>query len=229
MKARSLMVAFDNSVFCLALHPDAKPPVGVDRAKERIDYLLDGLKNSGDRVIIPTPAFAEFLILAGTDGPAYVAAIRDNAIFRVFPFDEKSAIKNADAELAARSKGNKRGSAVGAEWQKVKVDRQIIAVAKVNNASCLYTDDPDIMNLGRDFNLPVVRLSELPIPPAVQEKLDLVAHEESEKDNPTIGPEPPIIHGGGSGHLEGQAGAEGKAPGGKSEERRTEDGEKEDR
>jgi hypothetical protein len=202
------MVAFDNTIFCLALHPKAKPPAGVDRAKDRVDYLMDNLKESGDKIIVPTPAFAEFLILAGVDGPAYVAAIRDNALFRVLPFDEKSAIENADTELAARASGNKRGSAVGSEWQKVKVDRQIIAVAKVNNASRLYSDDPDVIGLGRDFNLPVVSLADLPLPPAVQERLDLVPHNESEKNQPPIEPEPAVIPRSGGGSPEDQTGAE---------------------
>src|SRR5438105_288261 len=111
------MVGFDNTIFCLSIHPDAKPPENVDRAKDRIEYLLTQLKESGERVLIPTPALSEFLVFAGTDGPAYMAAIRDNSIFRIEPFDEKAAIENAEIEIAARAKGAKRGSAIDAPWQ----------------------------------------------------------------------------------------------------------------
>jgi hypothetical protein len=86
------MVAFDNSIFCLALHPDARPRSTVDRAKERVDYLLERLAASNERVILPAPAFAEFLILAGVDAPKYLSVIRDNAIFRIEPFDERASL-----------------------------------------------------------------------------------------------------------------------------------------
>jgi hypothetical protein len=105
------MVAFDNSIFCLALHPDAKPRANVDRARERVEYLLERLTESNERVILPAPAFAEFLVLAGADAPKYLSVIRDNAIFRIEPFDEKASIELADMEMSARSAGNKRGSA----------------------------------------------------------------------------------------------------------------------
>ena len=193
------MVSFDNTVFCLALHPDAKPPAGVDRAKDRIEFLLEVLKESGDKIIISTPALAEFLVFAGNDGPLYMAAIRDNAIFRVLPFDEKAAIENAEVELAARAAGEKRGSDVGAEWQKVKVDRQIIAVAKVNGATCLYSDDPHMAKLGRDFAIAVQGIADLPVPSAVQEYLDLAPHDENQSV-------PVTIRGSNNGPAEDQAG-----------------------
>lgn len=167
------MVVFDNSIFCLVLHPAAKPRSQVDRVKDRIDYLMDTLKEQNERIILPTPAFAEFLILAGSEAPQYVAVIRDNAIFRIEPFDERAAIELADMEIVQREKGNKRGSAADSEWQKVKFDRQIVAIAKTHGASRIYSDDPHIANHGADCNIDVVDLASLPVPAAVQQDLEL--------------------------------------------------------
>ena len=66
------MVVFDNSIFCLLLHPDAKPPTGVDRAKDRVRHLIDTLRNNKEVAIIPAPVLSEFLVFAGKDAPAYL-------------------------------------------------------------------------------------------------------------------------------------------------------------
>lgn len=196
------MVAFDNSIFCIAIHPDAKPRSGVDRGRERVEYLLENLKQQDERIIIPAPAFSEFLVLAGDEGPLYLAKIRDMSIFRIEPFDDRAAVELADIEIAIRAKGDKRGSVPEAEWQKVKFDRQIIAIAKVHGVRCIYSDDPHIAKHGKDCGLEVIALADLPIPPATQTKLELeeaVPSGEAGKDQP----KPPGVPGGGDGHPEG--------------------------
>jgi predicted nucleic acid-binding protein len=136
-----------------------------------VDHLLATLAEQNERIVLPAPAFCEFLVFAAKDAPAYLAKIRDNPIFRIEPFDERAAIELADLELAIRAKGKKRGSAPGAPWQKVKVDRQIVAIARVHQVRCVYSDDPDIVGHGKDCRVRVVTLAELPLPPAVQEEL----------------------------------------------------------
>jgi len=171
------MVVFDNSIFCLVLHPDAKPRQAVHRAKDRIDYLMETLRDDNEQISLPTPAFAEFLVLAGQDAPQYISVIRDNSVFRIDPLDERAAIELADMEIEQRRKGNKRGSATDAEWQKVKFDRQIVAIAKANGARAIYSDDPHIAKHGEDCGIKVIALADLPTPSAVQAELGLVAIE----------------------------------------------------
>ncbi|MGO9263202.1 MAG: type II toxin-antitoxin system VapC family toxin [Bryobacteraceae bacterium] len=206
------MVAFDTSIFCLALHPDAKPRSNVDRAKERVQYLLETLMAQDERIVIPTPAFSEFLILAALDAPAYVSKIRENSVFRIELFDERAAIELADVELTARAKGNKRGSAAGSEWQKVKFDRQIVAVARTNGATRIYSDDQDIASHGSDFGVVVLALKDLPTPPAVQEVLELKDAEDTEGESGKPEPQPTELRGGGSGHPQGEAGTKSNPP-----------------
>jgi len=58
--------------------PGAKPPRDpatkkpVEKARERIEQLIDDLEAAKDRVIIPAPALSEFLVLAGNEGPQYL-------------------------------------------------------------------------------------------------------------------------------------------------------------
>lgn len=165
------MVVFDNSIFCLSLHPDAKPRSGVDRAKERVEFLIERLQEENERIILPAPAMAEFLVLAGKQGPEYIRRLREIAGLRIEPFDEKAAIELADIEIAARQSGNKRGKAKDSDWQKVKFDRQIVAIARVHGAKTIYSDDPDIQKHAKACRIEVISLADLPTRPAVQQVL----------------------------------------------------------
>jgi predicted nucleic acid-binding protein len=155
----------------LMLHPKAKPPKDpttnkpVTKMSERIEFLLDTLDAEGETILIPTPALGEFLILAEGDGPDYLASINGAKTMVVESFDERAAIETAALELADRKGGDKRGG-TGAPWQKVKVDRQIVAIAKVHGASTIYSDDPDVRKLATKAGMTVVSSWELPLPPS---------------------------------------------------------------
>lgn len=174
------MVAFDNSIFSIAIHPESKG--SVDRASDRVDYLLENLKRLDERIVLPAPAFSEFLVLAKHDGPLYMAKIREMSIFRIEPFDERAAIELADIELSIRARGGKRGSVPEADWQKIKFDRQIVAIAKAHGCKRLYSDDPHIVRHGEDCDLEVIQLADLPLPPAVQASLTLTVSDRDSED-----------------------------------------------
>jgi predicted nucleic acid-binding protein len=165
------MVATDANMLSLMLHPKAKPPKDpatnkpVSRMQERIDFLLETLDTEGETIVIPTPALSEFLILAQGDGPDYLATINAAKTMTVQPFDERAAIEVAALELADRKGGDKRGG-TGAPWQKVKVDRQIVAIAKVHGASKIYSDDPDVRKLAAKAGITCVSSWELSLPPS---------------------------------------------------------------
>jgi hypothetical protein len=200
------MVVFDNSIFCLTLHPDAKPRSSVDRVQDRIQHLLETLRDNGEVAVIPAPALSEFLVFAGKSAPEYLLKIRESSFLRIEPFDERAAIELADREIAAREKGNKRGGATTSDWQKVKFDRQIVAVALVHKASAIYSDDPDIVTHGKDCGLRVLSLADLPLPPSRQITIEEVLLRE--EPTPTIEPAPAPDAGGAPGSTESEAGAE---------------------
>ena len=52
-----------------------------------------------------------------------------------------------------------------ATWAKVKFDRQIMAIACVNAADHVYSDDRHLHALGDKLGVDVVRTSDLPLPP----------------------------------------------------------------
>ncbi len=165
------MVSFDAGYLSLILHPNAKPPNDpgtkkpVVKVNERMEKLIDDLDTANERIIIPAPALSEFLVLAGNDGPQYLADLMNLPRIYVQPFDERAAIELAAMEIAARSKGSKRLPASNqSPWQKVKFDRQIVAISKLHGAHCLYSDDADVKNIAEDVGIKVVPCWELDLP-----------------------------------------------------------------
>jgi len=179
------MVGIDETTLSLMLHPAARPPRDpatnkpVERVEDRIEKLLEDLDSEDERIILPTPALCEFLVLAGKDGPAYLDKIRDLKTIQIKPFDEMAAVELAAIEQEARSAGNKRGDST-APWAKVKFDRQIVAVAKVNGAKRIYSDDEDVIKFATKAGLEVISTWTLPLPLAKQIKMDY-EHEEPKK------------------------------------------------
>lgn len=80
-------------------------------------------------------------------------------------FDERAAIELAAMELADRDKVGKNAGS-DAPYQKVKFDRQIVAVAKVNGAHTIYSGDDDVRKFATKAGVKVVSTRELAIPPS---------------------------------------------------------------
>src|SRR5438045_3252311 len=167
------MIGIDETALSLLLYPNARPPKDpatgkpVERVEDRIEKLLEDLDADNERIILPTPALCEFLVLAGKDGPAYLDKIHESKTLLVKPFDELAAIELAAIEYESRSRGDKRGG-VTASWAKVKFDRQIVAVTKANGAKRIYTDDEDIIKFAAKAGLEVISTWNLPLPAAKQ-------------------------------------------------------------
>jgi len=164
------MVVFDNTFLTLLLHPKARPPLDpstgrrVDRLDERIELLIMTLDEDGETVIIPTPVITEFLVLANKDGPRYLSHLDSNRLFRVEPFDQKAAVELAALHLDVRASGGGRRGDQEGTYAKITFDRQIVAIAKVNSAHTIYSDDEGVKKFAERYGIFVVRTWELPLP-----------------------------------------------------------------
>lgn len=153
----------------------------VEYAKERLDHLVKELEQGRTTIIIPTPALSEILVWAGSAGPAYLDRLNSSAAFRIVPFDQRATVEVAAMTRDALVAGNKRGGAQGT-WAKVKYDRQIVAIAKVDGADIIYSDDDDVRRIGMQSGLAVRRIAELPLRPEMaQGRLDFEAPDDTEK------------------------------------------------
>ena len=164
------MVVFDASFLLLLLDPEARPPNDpetgepVSRCKDRIEHLITTFEQNGTKVLIPTPALSEILVRAGDAGPAYLESLNGSARFRIVPFDMRAAVELAQMNRQALEAGDKK-SGREAAWSKVKFDRQILAIARVEDAQTIYSDDGGLRRFGQAAGLKVIGIAELPLPP----------------------------------------------------------------
>ena len=172
-------MVFDSTMLLPMLWPEVPAPIDpstknpIENMRERVDFLIQRLEKDRTKIIIPTPALSEILVRAGRAGPQYLAQINSTSVFRTAPFDERAAVEVAAMTRSALDSGDKRGGAEGT-WAKIKYDRQIVAIAKVQGATTIYSDDSGVKTLGNGIGLTVIRLFDLPLPPEdPQTSLDL--------------------------------------------------------
>jgi predicted nucleic acid-binding protein len=179
------MVVLDATTLMLLIEPTARPPVDpqtkkpLAKSRERLEFLIETLSEAKTRVVIPTPVLSELLVRAGDAKNDYLLAITRTYAFMVAPFNEKAAVELAFL-LEATLKAPKRKLTPKETWAKIKFDRQIIAIAKVNNVSVIYSDDMGLTTVAKANGLTVIHTWELPLPPVkAQTELDLPPPEKS--------------------------------------------------
>lgn len=155
-----MLVSFDASFLVALLDPTIKTGQSPD---PRVEYLLKSLEKAKAKIIIPTPALSEVLIGAGDAAPKYLEIINKSSRFKVVPFGERAAVEAAAAHREAIDAGDKKEGTPN--WAKVKFDRQIVAVSKVEGVEHIYTNDSDVVRLGRKAGIEVSTLDDLPLPP----------------------------------------------------------------
>jgi hypothetical protein len=157
------MVAFDSTFLTFLFIPNA--PCEIERARERIDYLIGSLQGSGQRIVIPSPALTELLIGVGHSRSQILHELKHSPKFLIAPFDTMAALELALlAETVRKQSGKKKGDSSGT-WAKVKFDWQIVAISKVQNVSTIYSEDPDVKKLAAFPGITVKSVVDLPLPP----------------------------------------------------------------
>ncbi len=151
----------------------------VNRMQQRMDYLIATIDEVKGSVIVPTPALAELLVKAGTQRAAMLRALEGRRAIRVVPFDKMAAVHCANLDAQAISEGDKRDG-VRSSWQKVKIDRQIVAIAQVSRCERIITGDPDVEKIAGRAAIDTTFVWELDLPPEdPQRDLQLVVEDES--------------------------------------------------
>jgi predicted nucleic acid-binding protein len=164
------MVVFDTTFLRLLLRPNADPPHHpetadpVTRCRERIEYLIELLEKEKQTILIPTPALAELLVKEENFGVSHLEFIDKTAAFRIADFDRRAAIEVASMTRAVLGKTRSATAPMDAK-AKVKFDRQIIAIAKVNATTVIYSDDKRLRKFARKVGLTAIGVHDLPLKP----------------------------------------------------------------
>lgn len=164
------MAAFDATFLVLLLDPNTPPPIDpatdqpVVHAKERIEHLITTLEQSAAKVVVPTPALSEFLVKAEAASSTYLDIMRRRSVFQIAPFDTRCAIELAAMNAHALASGDKFSGSTE-PWQKVKFDRQIVAIAKVSGEDTIYSDDPGVRKFAQANGLKAYGVHDLGLAP----------------------------------------------------------------
>jgi len=176
------MVVFDSSFLILLLYPAARAPidpntkVAVTHPRERVEGLIKQLGKAGETILIPAPVLGEILAHAGDAMEQYLEILKSSRHVRIVPFDERAAIESAILFGPGMQRRKKRGGATG-DWQKVKVDQQTVAIARVYSARTIYSNDRDVVALCKGTGVSVERIEDVPIPrDAMQVDMGLPEH-----------------------------------------------------
>lgn len=172
MKERSKPIVLDNNVL-VAWCDQAQDPNRI----RRLDYLLLLAKTNHQRIILPTPVIAEFLAIATEARRDFLDALKRSPAVSTEPFDERSAVEASLIYAAALASRDPR---YGTEEpkQKIKVDTQIVAIAKVHDAGLIVTGDAVIHKIARTTFISASTIEDLPLPPENLQRslLDTIAN-----------------------------------------------------
>jgi hypothetical protein len=167
-QGRKLIVALDAN--CLITWSASK---GDSLDRSRLEHLLAQVGAAGGKIIIPTQSLAEFLVRTDAASSDWLAGLERKRSIYVAPFDRRAAFECALMDRAALGNGDKKHGRKD-PWQRIKIDRQIVGVARAHRATSIITNDEGLRSEALTVGLLVQRVSELELPSsALQIKLDL--------------------------------------------------------
>ncbi len=176
-------VAFDNTMLSILLNPKGRVPLDqstgreVEHARERGEALIQKLQKEHRKIILPTPACAELLTAIGPEAQQYINTVSRSRVFEIVAFDARCAAELALLNRDTFAAHDDRNQAE--PYQKVKLDRQIIAICRVANVSEIYTDDKGLAHRARMLGITAIGIADVPLPESfIQTALDLQPHDE---------------------------------------------------
>lgn len=148
-------------------------PKLTDDDRHRLTHFLERAAKARSLVIVPMPAFAEYLVRVDQAGLASLEQLERKRYVYLAPFDRAAAFECAQMDAAAIGRGDKKDGA-GDAWQKIKIDRQIVAIAKARGAQLLVSADQGLHGNAARIGMRCCTIQDLPLPDeARQGKLDL--------------------------------------------------------
>lgn len=164
------MVVFDTCFLALAFDTGYEAPLDpttgkpLTRCAERINHLISNLSASKQRILIPTPVLAEYLVEGGPDKDKRVQIFANSRVFSVAAFDQRAAIECAMIEDGDSRKKKPRKLTPTETKAKVKFDRQVIAVAKAHRAHTIYTGDTKLADRASENGITAILTWQIPLP-----------------------------------------------------------------
>lgn len=186
-----MIVALDATALILLLDREAAGPKAesgqrVRDVQARLAYLATRIsKSKGGRLVIPTPAFGEAIVKVEPSAASqYLALVERLRGIRIADFNKVAAIEFAIMQRQLLGEMPRRLRKLEAETRaKAKFDQQIVAIAKVELADFIVTDDQGLARYAKHFGLRALGVGDLDLPPVdAQGSLPLDPPAESENE-----------------------------------------------
>jgi len=166
--------AFDTNLLLLALDPNTPVPKDANgkpvvEAQKRLLHLVSELSKQRRKVVIPTPVLGEMLLLTQGAGQKYLEKINRSRAFIIAPFDQMAAIELAVMTAMSKNQAKRLKAGSVTTAAKLKFDRQIVAIAKVQGATTIYSNDKELGKFAKAQGIEVIKLEELDLPAADQQ------------------------------------------------------------
>lgn len=148
----------------------------TDDDQARIEHFFTSAEKSKAKIILPMPAVAEYLVHADAAGIETFNKLERKSFIVVAPFDRAAAFECALLDRAAIGGANDKKDGSAEPWQKIKIDRQIVAIGKAHGAGLVITADGNVRNNALRVGMLAKQIHELELPASArQTKLELVS------------------------------------------------------
>lgn len=136
----------------------------------RVAHFISRAEKAKAKIVIPMPAIAEFLVGAEQAGLQALNALERRAYIQMASFDRPAAFECSQIERSAKASGDKKDGSTE-PWQRIKVDRQIIAIAKVCGATLIISGDSRLRTTAMRVGMEACDFSELELPPSASQTM----------------------------------------------------------
>lgn len=131
--------------------------------RRRLTHFLTGVEKAKGKLVIPTPALAEYLVYADQAALDSIEVLERKSFILIAPFDRAAAYECSLLDASAIGRGDKRDGRTEA-WQKIKIDRQIVAIGKANGTQAFLSDDEGVHAAAKRIGVRAINVRDLELP-----------------------------------------------------------------
>lgn len=137
-----------------------------DRA--RIENFIENAEKSKSKIVFPMVCVAEFLVGADLAGIEFLNTLDKKACIQMADFNRAAAYELAQIDRAAKGAGDKKDESEE-NWQKIKVDRQLVATGKSLGATLIISNDKNVRNNALRIGMEGTRIQDLELPESARQ------------------------------------------------------------
>jgi predicted nucleic acid-binding protein len=150
--------------FIIAFCSTITPP--NDRA--RLDNFIERVEKAKSKVVFPMVAVAEFLVGAELAGIEFLNTLEKKSCIYMADFNKAAAYELAQIDRAAIGAGDKKDESEE-NWQKIKIDRQLVATGKSLGAQLVISNDKGVRNNALRIGMQSMRIQDLELPESAKQ------------------------------------------------------------